>query len=77
MRPAVVDQRAGVADADLLDRLPAAPAMQELARPVGEDMERSDPAVDPEAGFVDMQRRAFRQLGDGGMECSASCRRLT
>ncbi len=34
---------------------------------VGNDMERLGLAVDPEAGFVDMQRRAFRQLGDGGL----------
>ena len=70
-RPAVVDQRAGVArdDADLVDRLPSALAMQELQGQgsVGDDMEPLGLAVDPEAGLVGMQGRAFQEMRDGGL----------
>ncbi len=46
--------------ADLLDGLPAAPAVQALQRqgPVGEDVEPLCPSVDPETGLVGVQRRA-------------------
>ena len=68
---AVVDQGACAAgdDADVLDRLPAALPVQELQRqgPVGDDMEPSGPAVDPEAGLVGMQGRAFQKMRDGGL----------
>lgn len=70
-RPAVVDQDAGVArnDADLVDRLPAALPVQDLQGqgPVGEDVEPFRPAVDPEAGLVGMQGRAFQEVRDGGL----------
>ncbi len=70
-RPAVVDQRAGVArdDADLVDRLPSALPVQELQGQgaVGDDMEPPGPAVDPEAGLVGMQGRAFQEMRDGGL----------
>ena len=63
--PAVMDQRAGVArdDADLLDGLPAAPAVQEPQGQisVARHMEPLGPAVDPQAGLVGMQGRGFQQ----------------
>ena len=69
--PAVMDQRTGVArdDADLLDGLPSAPAVQALQRQgsVGEDVEPLRPAVDPEAGLVGVQGRAFQEPRDGGL----------
>ena len=67
-RPAVVDQRAGVArdDTDFFDRLLTALLVPELQRqtPVGDDMEPLGSAVDPEAGFVGVQSQAFQKMRD-------------
>ena len=69
-RPAVVDQRAGVVqdDVDLVDRLLTVFLVQELQRqtPVGDDMEPLGSTVDPEAGFVGVQSRAFQEMRDRG-----------
>ena len=70
-RPAVVDQRAGVAgdDADVPDRPASAPAVRELQGqgPVGGDVEPPPPAVDPESGPVGVEGGALQQVRDGGL----------